>query len=476
MDNEEVKKKSTTGILALTGRTFFLQAINFGATLLLTIFLSPETFGIYFLVLAWTSFLNYFSDIGLAAALIQKREEVTEDDLRTTFTIQESLVMALVIITLLITPHLQIWYKLSNDAVYLWYALVAAFVMSSLKTIPSILLERKIEFQKLIIPQIGEALAFNFISVFMAWKGYGINSFTWAVLARGLVGLILTYIVSPWRPGIAFKKESASRLAKFGIFFQLNGILALIKDDLLVVYLAKVLPMSAVGYLGWAQKWAFLPLRFFMDNVIRVTFPAYSRLQENKETLKRAVEKTIFAVCTITYPMIFGIVVIAPTLITVIPKYNKWEPALIPLYFFTINALFSCVSTTLTNTMNALGKIKITLRLMIMWVILTWIATPLLIHQFGYIGGSMAAAVVAVTSVVPAIIIKRDLGVNFFPAVIPSLASSIIMYVGLIMLRNYSTGYQYLIAAVITGTIIYGLMIMILSGKQVLEIIKYIRK
>lgn len=476
MDHEEVKKKSTAGVLALTLRTFFLQAVNFGATLLLTVFLSPETFGIYFLVLAWTSFLNYFSDIGLAAALIQKKEEVTEDDLRTTFTIQEIMVMGIVIITFIITPYLQVWFKLSNEAIILWYALVAAFVMSSLKTIPSILLERKIEFQKLIIPQIGEALAFNIISVYLAWKGYGIYSFTYAVLARGVAGLVLTYMVSPWHPRIAFKRESASRLARFGIFFQINGILALIKDDLLVVYLAKVLPMAAVGYLGWAQKWAFLPLRFFMDNVIRVTFPAYSRLQENKDSLKRAVEKSIFAVCTITYPMIFGIVVIAPTLVMIIPKYSKWEPALIPLYFFAINAVFSCVSTTLTNTMNALGKIKITLRLMIMWVILTWTATPLLINYYGYIGGSMASAIVALTSIVPAIIVKRDVGVNFFSSVVPPLISSIIMFASLLLLRGYLTGYQYLLSAVVIGTIVYGISIMFLSGKQVLDFIKLIRK
>jgi len=42
---------------------------------------------------------------------------------------------------------------------------------------------------------------------------------------------------------------------------------------------------------------AFAPLRLIMDNVIRITFPSFSRLQNEKEVLERAIEKSIFAAC-----------------------------------------------------------------------------------------------------------------------------------------------------------------------------------
>ena len=68
-----ITQRSIRGIFALTSRTFFIQLISFAANFLLTIFLTPAIFGVYFIVSAAIAFLSYFSDIGLAAALIQKK-------------------------------------------------------------------------------------------------------------------------------------------------------------------------------------------------------------------------------------------------------------------------------------------------------------------------------------------------------------------------------------------------------------------
>ena len=72
-DIKDIKSKSVKGMVALTARTFTLQIVGFVATFLLTLLLTPSIFGVYYVVSAVISFLGYFSDIGLAAALVQKR-------------------------------------------------------------------------------------------------------------------------------------------------------------------------------------------------------------------------------------------------------------------------------------------------------------------------------------------------------------------------------------------------------------------
>ena len=139
-----IKKKSLSGIVALTSQTFLVQVIAFGATLLLTIFLTPTIFGIFYVVSAIINFLQYFADIGLAAALIQKKEPLTPQDLSTTFTIQQLLVFPISVITFAIAPLVAAFYKLDAAGVMLLRALVVSFFISSLKTIPSILLERNL--------------------------------------------------------------------------------------------------------------------------------------------------------------------------------------------------------------------------------------------------------------------------------------------------------------------------------------------
>ena len=109
---DAVKKRAVSGIVVLTGRTFLLSIITLVATGLLTVFLSPEEFGVFWAVSAVVNFLAYFSDIGLAAALIQKKEKLHRKDLVTTFTIQQALVFTLIFLLLILTPVIRRYYDL----------------------------------------------------------------------------------------------------------------------------------------------------------------------------------------------------------------------------------------------------------------------------------------------------------------------------------------------------------------------------
>ena len=349
LDIEMVTKRAISGVVTFTLRTFFVQVFSLFATFILTILLDPSVFGIFFVVSAILNLFVYFSDIGLAAALIQKKEEPSNS---TTFTIQQVIIFTLVALGLIFSSQIGAFYNLDEGGVFLLRVLIFSLILSSLKTIPSILLERRLRFGKLVIPQIFENVVFYSVAIILAYLHFGVASFAWAVLARGIIGLVLIYILSPWMPRVGFNKIIAKKLSSFGIPFQLNSILALLKDDFLTVFLGKILPFAQLGYIGWSQKWAFMPLRFFMDNVNKVTFPAYSRLQHEPEKLGKAVEKSLFFVTYLVYPSIFGLVAIAPKIVSLAPGYTKWEPALILLYLFSINSIFSAVSTTFTKTLS----------------------------------------------------------------------------------------------------------------------------
>ena len=355
---ETVKSRAVKGVVVLTGRTFLLSVISLIATGLLTVFLDPSQFGVFWIVSAIVNFLSYFSDIGLAAALIQKKELPEREDLKTTFTVQQFLILVILVVLVLATPLFARIYNLSFEGRILLYALGTSLFLSSLKTIPSILLERDLEFGKLVIPQVLENLVYNVVAVILAWKGFGITSFTIAVLARGIVGLITIYILKPWLPGFALSIASLKSLLKFGLPYQANNLLATIKDDGMTAVLGGILGPVGVGLLGWAQKWAQSPLRFFMDHVIKVTFPAFSRMQDEANSLKRSLERSIFFICFLVFPTLAGVLVLAPILVEIIPKYQKWEPALIPLGLIAVNSVFAAVTTQLTNLLNSIGKIK----------------------------------------------------------------------------------------------------------------------
>ncbi len=463
-----IKKRSIHGILALTSRTFFIQIINFSANFLLTIFLAPSVFGVFFIVSAIIAFLSYFSDVGLAAALIQKKDEITKDDLKTTFTIQQTLVLLLVVMALFLAPSIGKFYNLGQDGIFLFQALAVSFFLSSLKTIPSIILERDLNFTKLVIPQLVETIFFNLVVVFLAIKGYGIASFSYAVLARGISGLLVIYLISPWRISIGFSRNSAKKLLSFGVPFQVNSLLALIKDDLFIAFMGKVLPLSQVGYIGFAQKWSLMPLRLIMDNVIRITFPSFSRLQDEKVLLSKAIEKSIFAASFIIFPALVGLVVLSPYFIDLIPRYSKWEPALLSLMFFSISAGMSSVSTPLTNALNAIGKIKTTLSLMVFWTLSTWIITPILIVWLGFNGVSIASAIISFSLVFVIYLTRKYIEFNVFKAIINPVLGSIVMGVFIYLISPFlAVRLSGLLLVIVCGAILYFLTVYSFGRQQI---------
>jgi O-antigen/teichoic acid export membrane protein len=429
---EHVKDRAVRGIVLLTGRTFLLQALSFGAWFFLTLLLNPADIGLFFVVSAVVSFFRYFSDVGLAAALIQKKEAITDEDLKTTFTIQMALVLGVLGTLYVLTPWFTKTYSLTVDGVFLLSALGIGFFLASLKTIPSILLERKLHFERLIVPDVLENLVYNIAAVTFAWLGFGVASFAYAVLIRGVVGVIAIYFLRPWKPGFGFSGASLHRLLKYGVPYQLNTFLATIKDDGMTAFLGGILGTTGIGYLGWAQKWAQTPLRLFMDNVTRVTFPAFSRMQDEKEHLKNSVTRSIFFICFLVFPSVMGLIILAPILITIIPKYSKWEPAIIPLYLLSINVIFAAATTQLTNLLNAIGKIKVTFKLMIMWTVLTWVFIPYLATQYGVNGAALGYSLVGASSIVAMIVAYKYVQYSVQDGILvplyASLGMGVVMY------------------------------------------------
>jgi len=474
---EVVKQRAVKGVAVLTGRTFLLSLLSLVATGFLGAFLSQSQFGVFFIVSAIVNFLAYFSDVGLAASLIQKKEKVSDSDLKTTFTVQQVLVLLLLLIMFLATPVFENAYSLSFEAKMLLYALGFSLLLSSLKTIPSVLLERELDFSRLVLPQVLENVVYNITVVFFAWQGAGVLSFAYAVVARGVTGLVAIYVLRPWIPGFAFSKKSLRKLLSFGVPYQVNTLLATVKDDGMTVFLGGILGAAGLGILGWAQKWAFYPLRLFMDHVLKVTFPAFSRMQDEKVHLAKSVSRSIFFVCFLVFPSVVGLLVLSPLLVEIIPRYEKWRPALIPLALISVNTVFAASTTQLTNLFNAIGKIKITFRLMVMWTVLTWILVPFLALRFGVNGAAAGYALVGASSVVPMYIAYRYVAYSIFDSIIKPGGAALFMGIVIVIVRQVlpvslvSVG---IIAAI--GVVSYGLASYLIFGQSIINDVKKLAK
>ncbi|MCL5676043.1 MAG: oligosaccharide flippase family protein [Patescibacteria group bacterium] len=469
IDIELIKKRAVTGVVALTSRTMFLQIISLAAFSLLSVFLSPAAIGIYIAVTAIMRIINFFTDFGFGAAIVQKHQEVLEEELATAFTLQMLVTLTIFLFFWFGQSAIASFFHLAQNGRELLLVLIFTLFLSSFKTIPAVLLERHLKFDKVIIPQIVESLFFNVIVVVLAFKGWGVSSYTWSTLISALAGIPAYYLVFPWKPHLQLTRRSLKMLS-YGIQFQAKSILGTIKDDLLTTFLAKILPFSQLGFIGWGQKWAFFSFRFLVDSITKVTFSAYSRFQHDVKLLRRAVEISLFVTSFFLFPILSGLILTSSYFIKFIPHYQKWEPALFSLYFFSLNAAVSSLSNILVNTLDATGRVKTTLKLMVFWTTLTWILTPLFIYRFGYNGVAAASFLVTLTIVITIYLVKKIVDFSFWQSIQrPFWATMFMSLVVFIALRTITTNLITLLVAIIIGMVSYAVIVWFLARDEIIK-------
>lgn len=465
---QEIKQKTTKNVLFLSLRNIGIQGISIIGFFLLTILLGPGDVGLFAVVSESVSILGYFSDIGLAAALIQKKDEVKKEDLQTTFTIQQILVFISLIIVFIVFSKISTAKGYGSEEFWIFISLCFSFVAASLKTIPSVLLERKLNFKLISTIDIIENACFYVFAVLFAFLGFGAFSYAIATFIRSFVGLVIIYKFSFWPIGLSIHKESAKSLFKYGIPFQLNSFISMAKDRLSNLLVAGIIGRDSFGILSWAQKGPRLALSF-MDAIMKVSFPTFARLQDHKEFLKKSLEKSLYAIALFVFPVTAGIALIAPDVINFIPKYTKWLPAVAPLYFYAANVIIASITTPLTNAFNAIGKITLTTKFMIMWTILTWIFFPILSYKFGYMGTAWATLIVGLSSFVVWAMARKVFDIRIIKTISNPAIATTLMIIFCLAFQTLNLGsLANIIGKILISVLIYGLYTFLFSKDEII--------
>lgn len=397
-----IGRRASQGVLFLLLRYGGVQLVGVIANIALSRLLAPRAFGIYAVTLALLVFFAWLSDFGLGAALLQKRAAITEPDLRSVFTVQQVVLLALVVLVFLAAPELAVLYHVEPAGESFFRAMAVAALLASLKTVPNIVLERKLLYGRLTLVEVVEVLLFQAIAVLLAYENLGAWSFIWAVVVSKAIGVVLTFVLAGWRPAFGVERSALRGLWWFALPFQLTWITYLFRDYLIPIMGGLVLTIAQVGYLNWAFALAGVPGQ--MAQVVgRVSFPSYSRLQADHDRLARAIESSIRALFVVAIPAHLALIALGRWLIVLVFS-DKWLPALWPLYFLSVYWAGTSITSPLVSALNALGRVRATLVLNILWTVAQVGLSLLLLHWYGLTGIALAFAIVRVVAVVAVVV------------------------------------------------------------------------
>jgi O-antigen/teichoic acid export membrane protein len=476
----QVKDRAIKGTMTLVVQRAVIKAIDALGIIFLARLLTETEFGIFGIInfIVFTLF-GFFSDIGLGASLIQKKEKLKKSDMATVFTIQILLVIVINILVWILSPALVRVYNLSVSQIWLLRTTAFCLFLTSFKTIPSALLQRELLYQKLIIPEVAETLTYYLAAIPLAYSGFGVWSLTTGLLLRTAIGAVILNKIAGWPISLKISRSSLKELLHFGVPYQANSLLALLKDNLTPTVIAFFYGPAAVGFVNLAQSIAAKPME--ITNIVnRIVFPTFAKIQDDKEKVGRWLEKGVRMMAYLYLPLVLGLLVSARPVLTLVyaAKSDKWLPALPALYPFLIGAIPVVFTTTATNVLFALGESKVVLKLMIIYTVLTWgIGIPL-IAKIGFQGIAWAGVAVGLTSIFLVIRNLKKIGVSFslVKTLGKPLLASILMAAALYYpMTNLVGNIPQLILGVFIGALIYAVFLFLLLRGKIKEEINLVK-
>ncbi len=423
----DVNRRAKKGIRQLLLREGVLLVLTFAGGVVLARVLDPTDFGLFGITTFLVNTLALLGDCGLAPSLIQRKKELSDLDLNVGFTVQQVLVTAVVVILWVAAPLLAGFYPKAPD-VLIWLVRAMAFnlYLKTWRSMSALQLERRLDFKRLAMIEVVERLSYQLVAVVLAVMGFGIWSLVWAVLATGVLGTTLVYSAAPWKVRLAYDREIAREILRFGLPYQFQRIVNKAKTWLTPTLVASFIGPDAVGFLMWGTSNGRKPLRLF-QNVIRVSFPHFSRLQDNQKEVERVLSRYQVYFLAIS-GLWFSVLIVAGYDLTRWIYTDKWLPAVPVLMLAGFLMGLNAVSGSTKTALNGLGRIRFTTQMTLVNTVISLGLGVGLVFVIGFYGVPVAF-IVALLLTIPWLLrglskgaIKRILGPTAW-VILPVLVS-----------------------------------------------------
>jgi len=348
MLNESLRNKTIINVLWNFAEKFLSRGLSVIVTIILAWLLTPEDFGLIAILVIFIDLTFILVGGGLLAAIIREKD-ITETDLNTAFYTNLSFATVSYILMYFSAPVIAGFYEHSILVEMIRVAGLVVF-FHSLSVVQQAVLQREIRFKLQLKVTLPAALITGAMTVVLAYGGLGVWALVFQIVGAGVLTAFFYWRLKLWRPKLEFCFKSFKRLFSFGIYVMGDDLAKSLFSKIYVIVIAKFFTVTVTGLYYFADKIKWMLVLLLVNTVKQVTFPALSKLQDDKEKLYLAFQKIIMLASFIIFPILLGLAVFSELLFQIfLPE--KWfgavaymqlmalEALLVPIQAFTVNLL-----------------------------------------------------------------------------------------------------------------------------------------
>ena len=437
-----------------------VTALQFVTLAVLARLLSPSDFGLMGMIMVVIGFAQAFADMGLSNAIIQ-RQDVKEDHFSSFFWINIFAGIVLFVCILLCRPIAVLYFKQPLLSDYLIFA-AFIFLITPVGQIFTTLLRKELKFKALSKIEIAGMVVYSVTTIGFALAGFGVLSLIFGQLVRSLFTVIILFIIfrKTWLPRFHFSIKEIKSYLNFGAFQMGERAVNYLSANIDYIIIGRFLGPAALGFYTLAYQIVIFPLTKINPIITRVAFPAFSKIQDDNSRMKGGYCKVVNYISMISFPMLTGMIVVAPEFIRLV--YGpKWESSIIILQILCLVGVFKSLVNPIGSVLLAKGRADIGFY----WNVFAVIAVSIAVivgANWGIIGVTIAILILQVPFffIIQPIVNKLiDLKFSeYFIAIQTPAVCSVIMLAGISALRMIMSNIRTLplfLIIIVSGMLIY---------------------
>lgn len=379
---DSLKDKTAKGLFWGGFSNTLQQVASMFFGIVLARILSSHDYGLFSMLLIFTSLANLLQDSGFTTALINKKD-ATDEDYNSVFWFSCSMGAGLYVLFFLAAPWIAEFYgapELTAGArvLFLW------FLFGCTGTVHNAILIKRLMMKEKTRADLTAFIVSCVVAVTMALCGMAYWSLIVQMVVQGAVSVLLRWHYSPWRPSFRFPKAPIRRMLPFSSKLLITGLFNVVNDNIFTLILGIRYSKAQAGYYSQGRKWGYMAYSSLWGMMSNVSQSVLAQVADTPGRQQAVFRKLVGFMAYVTCPCMLGLAFVAPEL-TTITVTDKWAASVPYMQLFCLWGIIAPLNNLCTNTLLSRGHSGVymygTIALDVVQLLVIYFSAPLGIYQ-----------------------------------------------------------------------------------------------
>ncbi len=385
-DTESTKSLGSrlmSGSVWMIAMRWGMRLLGLASTAILARLLTPEDFGLVAMATIAVGFIEVFSQLGVELALIRHpNPQRRHYDTAWTFNLLIGVILGALMV--LVAPLAADFFEEPRVEQVLW-VLAAAPLVKGAVNIGIVDFRRDLKFAKDFQYNFITRLAAFFTTVTLALVFRNYWALVIGTMAHGVYGLIVSYIIHPYRPRLCLQESRSLLPSSFWVVVKSMGDFVIAKLDQVIV--VRSLGTEAIGIYYLSAEISRIATFSTILPIGRALHPGYVKLMDDPERLASAYLKVFAFVVMVAASIGLGLSAVSPDFIYVVLG-SQWTSVVPVIEILAVSQAALAISISVSPLLQAAGNFR-------GWALMIWMIAFVLVCSLfiglAY-GGLMAIA------------------------------------------------------------------------------------